>query len=55
MISDKIDVLLLSEAKIEKKFFWFRKRHIPGFAKPIRLDWNSLGGGIMLLIFILGC
>ena len=41
LITNEIDVLLLSETK---------KETFPGFVKPLRLDRNSRGGGIMLFI-----
>ena len=49
LIKNEIDILLLSETKIDKtipseQFF------ISVFAKPLRLDMNSRGGGIMLFV-----
>ena len=49
LIINEIDVLLLSETKIAEMFplKWFL---ISGFAKPLWLDRNSRGGGIILFI-----
>ena len=49
LTTNEIDVLLLSETKIDK-MFPLEPFLISGFAKPIRLDRNSRGGGIMLFI-----
>ena len=49
LITNKIDVLLLSETKIDDTFP-LEQFLISGFAKPSRLDKNSRGGGIMLFI-----
>ena len=48
-IKNKIDVFLLSETKIDETFP-LKQFLILGFAKPLRLDRNSRGGGIMLFI-----
>ena len=49
LIANKIDVLLLSEAKLDETFP-LEKFFISGFAKPFRLDRNSKSGGIMLFL-----
>ena len=49
LIKNEIDVLLLSETTIDKTFP-LEQFLISGFAKPLRLDRNSRGGGIMLFI-----
>ena len=49
VISDKLDVLLLSETKIDETFPSDQFLN-PGFSKSIRLDRNSRDGGIRLLI-----
>ena len=49
LIKNKIDVLLLSETKAEETFP-LKQFLISGFAKPLRLDRNSRGRGIMLFI-----
>ena len=47
LITNNIDVLLLSETKIDENFP-LEQFLISGFAKSLRLDRNSRGGGIML-------
>ena len=47
LITNEIDVLLLSETKIDETF---PLEQFSGFAKPLSLDRNSRGGGIMLFI-----
>ena len=47
LITNETDVLLLSETKIDESFP-LEQFLISGFAKPLRLDRNSRGGGIML-------
>ena len=49
LIANEIDVLLLSETKLDETFP-LEQFLISGFAKPLRLDRNSKGGGIMLFI-----
>ena len=49
LTANEIDVLLLLETKIDETFP-LEQFLISGFAKPIRLDRNSRGGGIMLFI-----
>ena len=49
LIANEIDVLLLSETKLDKTFP-LKQFLISGFAKPLRLYRNSRGGGIMLFI-----
>ena len=48
-IANEIDVLLLSEAKLDETFS-LEQFLISGFAKPLGLDRNFKGGGIMLFI-----
>ena len=40
---------MISETKIDKSFPWGQFK-INGFIKPVRLDRNSNGGGIMLFV-----
>ena len=49
LITNEIDVLLLSETK-KDEMFPLEQFLISGFAKPLRLDRNSRDGGIMLFI-----
>ena len=49
LIANEVDVLLLSETKIDE-IFPLEQLLIWGFAKPLRLDRNSRGGGIMHFI-----
>ena len=49
LIKNEVDVLLLSETKIDETFP-LEQFLISGFVKPLRLDRNSRGGGIMLFI-----
>ena len=49
LIANEIDVLLLSETKLDETFP-LEQFLISGFAKLLRLDRNSKGGGIMLFI-----
>ena len=49
LIANEIDVLLLSERKLDETFP-LEQFLISGFAKPLRLDRNSKGGDIMLFI-----
>ena len=49
LIANETDVLLLSETKLDETFP-LEQFLISGFAKPLRLDRNSKGGGIMLFI-----
>ena len=48
-IKDNIDVLLVSETKIDDSFP-IRNLFIDGFSTPYRLDRNSNGGGLMLFV-----
>ena len=49
VIASEIDILLLSETKLDETFP-LEQFLISGFAKPLRLDRNSKGDGIMLFI-----
>ena len=49
LITNKIDVLLLSETNTDETFP-LEQFLISCFAKPLRLDRNSRGGGTMLFI-----
>ena len=49
LIKNEIDVLLLSDAKADETFP-LEQFLISGFAKPLRLDRNSRGSGVMLFI-----
>ena len=57
LIVNEIDVLLLSETKLDETFP-LEQFLISGFAKPLRLDRNSKADGICFLleiIFLSGC
>ena len=45
--ANAVDVLLLSLTKLDETFP-LEQFLISGFAKPLRLDRNSKGGGVML-------
>ena len=47
MISDKIDILMISETKLDESFPT-QEFEIEGFSTPFRLDRNCHGGGILL-------
>ena len=49
LITNEIDVFLLSETKIDETFP-LEQFLVSGFAKSLRLDRNSRGGDIMLFI-----
>ena len=49
LIANEIHVLLLSKTKLDETFP-LEQFLISGFAKPLRLDRNIKGGGIMLFI-----
>ena len=49
MINKNIDVLLISETKIDSSFP-SAQFHLEGYATPYRLDRNANGGGILLYI-----
>ena len=49
LITNETDALLLSETEIEETFP-LEQFLISGFAKPLRLNRNSIGGGITLFI-----
>ena len=49
LIANEIDVLLLSETKLDETFP-LEQFLISGFVKPLRLNRNSRGGRIMLFI-----
>ena len=46
-IEGKVDVLMISEAKIDETFS-SRPFYIEGFTPPSRLDRNCYGGGILV-------
>ena len=48
-ITDKTDVLLISETKLDSSFP-VNQFLIDGFSPPYRLDRNADGGGIMLYV-----
>ena len=49
LITNEIDVILLLETKIDGTFP-LEQFLILSFSKPLRLDRNSRGGGIMLFV-----
>ena len=49
LITNEIDVILLLETKIDGTFP-LEQFLISSFSKPLRLDRNSRGGGIMLFV-----
>ena len=49
IVKDNIDVLIISESKLDDSFP-DSQFLIEGFGKPFRLDRNRNGGGIMLFI-----
>ena len=49
LIANEQDVFLLSETKLDEAFP-LEQFLISGFAKPLRLDRNSKGGGVMFFI-----
>ena len=49
LITNEIDVILLLETKIDGAFP-LEQFLISSFSKPLRLDRNSRGGGIMLFV-----
>ena len=49
IINKNIDVLLISETKIDSSFP-SAQFHLEGYATPYRLDRNATGGGILLYI-----
>ena len=49
IISENIDIFLVTETKIDKSFPTNQFR-IPGFSMPYRLDRNQFGGGIMIYV-----
>ncbi len=49
IIHDRIDILLVSETKIDNSFPKFQFR-LDGYADPYRLDRNASGGGLLLYI-----
>ena len=57
LITNKKDVLFLSETKVDKTFP-LEQFLISGFAKPLRLNRNSKGGVLCFsleMIFLSGC
>ena len=51
LIKDNIDVLMISETKLDESFPTSQFM-INGFSAPFRLDRNDKGGGIILYISI---
>ena len=49
MVSNNIDVLLISETKIDNAFPW-SQFFVPGYSVPFRLDRTGNGGGIILYV-----
>ena len=49
MVADKLDILLISETKIDDSFP-NAQFLIKGFSEPLRLDRNATGGGLLLYI-----
>ena len=49
IVQDKLDILLISETKVDHTFS-SSQFAIEGFGSPFRLDRNSSGGGIMLFV-----
>ena len=49
IVSDKLDLLLVSETKLDSSFL-STSFLLPGFSKPLRRDRTAFGGGIMLFI-----
>ena len=49
IVHDKLDILLVSETKVDPSFP-SNQFAMDGFSFPFRLDRNSLGGGIMLFV-----
>ena len=49
IVQDKVDILLVSETKVDPSFP-SSQFAIKGFSVPFRLDRNSSGGGIMLFV-----
>ena len=49
LIKDNIDVLMISETKLDESFPT-NQFMINGFSAPFRLDRNDKGGGIILFI-----
>ena len=49
LVKDKLDILLLSETKIDQSFPP-EQFLIEGYAKPLRRDRNKFGGGLLLYI-----
>ena len=49
MIGGKVDILLISETKIESTFLTSQFR-MSGYSNIYRLDRNDKGGGIMLFV-----
>ena len=49
LIKDKIDIFLISEAKLDSSFP-SGQFVIKGYSKPFRLDRNQTGGGLLLYV-----
>ena len=47
MVQDKIDILVVTESKLDDTFP-DSQFHIPGYKVPFRKDRNELGGGIIV-------
>lgn len=48
-VKENVDILIISETKLDESFSDEQLR-VPGLAVPFQKDWNSFGGGIMVLI-----
>ena len=48
-VKENVDILIISETKLDESFSDEQLR-VPGLAAPFQKDWNSFGGGIMVLI-----
>ena len=49
MIESKVDILVVSETKLDSTFPT-NQFYIHGFTKPYRLDMNRNGGGVLMYI-----
>ena len=49
MVKYKVDILVLTETKIDSSFL-NQQFHIEGFCLPYRLERNKLGGGVLVYI-----
>ena len=48
-VKENVDIQIISETKLDESFSDEQLR-VPGLAAPFQKDWNSFGGGIMVLI-----